>query len=196
MAHQTLVLAGIVIVGAGAVWGYKGWKLFKKSPDSDPSHDAPDRMHSSNTKDHPPGNAIPTKVEGTFQKISSYINSPWDPTNNMQSMKIMDASNIPRTDYITVGGGRLSVHGVIQLGRSNKPGHPTGPLPSDIVTGEAPIQTTAPTKNLDEHKTLFASKLNRKDNIIKIPLNHNKYGPVQQERSDVVHHNTVVKGKL
>lgn len=121
--------------------------------------DAPKPIKKSGSPDHPSGNTIPIKNTYPFRKIADYINSPWDPINNAQKIEFYDADNMPRTDFITTGGGRLPVYGFVHHGRSNLPGYPTTANTGTTLATEKPITTRPPVKNLDEHKSLFNSYL-------------------------------------
>lgn len=115
--------------------------------------------------DHTPGNAVPVKTIQPFKKMSSYINSPWNPLMNAQRVSFYDANNMPRTDIFMPGGGRLPIYGDRHsLAMPISQGHfPVGSsLPGRVIATETPIQVHKTDKNLNHHSTLFHSRLNRK----------------------------------
>jgi len=113
----------------------------------------------SHLSDHPPGNAVPLKTIQPFKKVSDYMFSPWDPLNNAETIEFHDADNMPRTDYIMPGGGRVVTYGYKALARSNRPGFPThGTYYGKVLSSETPITAKTTKKNLNLHSSLWHSQ--------------------------------------
>lgn len=107
-------------------------------------------------RDHAPGNAIPMKTVQPFKKVSDYMFSPWDPTNNAEKVSFLDAENMPRTDYILPGGGRLVTHGFSHHARTSQPGFPVhNAYDGGSLGAERPIQATTIKKNLNHHTSIW-----------------------------------------
>lgn len=120
------------------------------------SHEADVGRELYTHKDHPSGNSIPLKTVQPFKKVSDYLFSPWDPTNNAEKIEFLDAENMPRTDYILPGGSRLVTHGFVNHVRTGRPAFPThGAHSGKILAPELPISATTTKKNLNYNTSIW-----------------------------------------
>lgn len=116
---------------------------------------APSSMMPNRT-DHSAGNTIPLKTIQPFKKVSDYMFSPWDPTNNAEKITFLDAENMPRTDYILPGGGRLVTHGFTHHARTAQPPFPVhNAYDGGMLSSERPIQASTNKKNLNFHTSIW-----------------------------------------
>ena len=114
--------------------------------------------------DHGAGNVVPIKTTQPFTKISSYMFSPWNPLTNPNRIDFYDVDNMPRTDIIMPGGGRLVTYGGRlnnAVPNSQSSFHVCNAQSDKLVQTESPVHVHKTDKNLNHHSTLFHSRLNR-----------------------------------